>query len=98
MKKHFVIANLPAKLPVTSTAFWTFIMYYFKAPGWGWGVFITVFAIFWIIAIAVKSCEVSVDLLGENLAPEKQVKRSRFQEKLAELVKQAEDQKNAKKS
>lgn len=72
MKKRFVITNLPAKLPVTNTALVAFLLYYFKAHGFIWGIFITVYSIIWIAIIIMKSREQNIDVdLFKIMVPKK---------------------------
>jgi hypothetical protein len=42
---------LPTKLPVVGTAFWLFLLHYYNAVGWVWGVVITLLAISWIVIL-----------------------------------------------
>lgn len=86
MKKHFVITNTPAKLPFQSTILYTFLLYYFEVPGIWWGVFITLYSILWIITIAVKWNEVKINLNDEKASDEKNAVRSKFAEKLQNLM------------
>lgn len=56
---HKVIKQkyLPTKLPVVGTAFWIFLMHYYSAPGWVWGVTGTIFGIVWVSLIIVVAVE-----------------------------------------
>ena len=65
MKKRFVISNLPIKLPFQSTILYAFLLHYFNANGVIWGVFITLYSIFWIGVIMAKWNEVKIDLNDE---------------------------------
>ena len=49
MKKRKVIPRkfIPVRPPVTATGFHIFLLYYFSAPGWTWGVYLTLAAIIW---------------------------------------------------
>lgn len=42
---------LPTKLPVQSTVLYTFLMYYFSAPEFAWGVYFIVMFIVWVLFI-----------------------------------------------
>lgn len=88
MKKHFVIANVPTRLPMQSTVLYSFLLHYFNASGVLWGVFITLFTILWIIAIADKYNEIRVDLNATKEEEKKFVKKSKFQERLNELMRE----------
>ena len=53
MKKNKVI---PAKYyrkfyPINGSILWSFLMYYFKAPQWLWGVYLTLLLIIWVLVI-----------------------------------------------
>jgi hypothetical protein len=60
--KRLVINSkyLPTRLPIVGTAFWLFLLDYYNAPGWAWGVVITLLAIAWpfIIFLVVTQKEV----------------------------------------
>jgi len=51
MKKTIVVKNVPMRLPVVGTAFYSFLMYYFGIGGVWLGVYICVMVLYWIIAI-----------------------------------------------
>lgn len=87
MKKHFVITNLPVRLPFQSTILYSFLLYYFKVDSLYWGIFITLYSILWIVAIVVKCHEIKVDLNATKDEDKKIVKQSKFQDKLNELMK-----------
>ena len=87
MKKHFVITSLPVRLPFQSTILYSFLLYYFNVENLYWGIFITLYSILWIIAIAIKCNEIKVDLNATKDDEKKIVKQSKFQEKLDELMK-----------
>lgn len=96
MKKHIAIKNQPIKLPFLSTAFYTFLMHYFQAPGWAWGVFITLFAILWIIAIVLLWNQEKIDLFEPEATRNKVSTElgSNFKQRLAEMEAQAKAQKD----
>ncbi|WP_188051727.1 hypothetical protein [Flavobacterium sp. GP15] len=87
MKKHFVITNLPVRLPFQSTILYSFLLYYFQVDSLYWGIFITLYSILWIIAIVVKFNEIKVDLNATKDEEKNIFKQSKFQEKLNELMK-----------
>lgn len=66
MKKRKVIKNVPTHLPFTNSLLLSFLLYYFKAPGFIWGVFITIYAIVWIFAIALMITQDHVDLFEDQ--------------------------------
>lgn len=66
MKTSKVIKNTPIKFPFTSTVLYSFLLYYFDASGVIWGIFGTLYVIFWSIAIVVKWNEESVDLFNKE--------------------------------
>lgn len=48
---------LAVKLPIHKTALQVFLLYYFKAPDWVWGVYTTLALIVWIaliVALAIQ--------------------------------------------
>lgn len=85
MKKRFVISNLPVRFPIQSTILYSFLLYYFKADGLWWGIFICLYSILWIIAIAVKWNEESIDLNADDLKGEKKKVQSKFAERLQQM-------------
>lgn len=83
MKKRTVISNVPIRLPFQSTILYTFLLYHFNVDGLWWGIFITLYSILWIVAIAVKWNEEKIDLDKED---EKSPAKSKFQQKLNKLM------------
>lgn len=81
MKKVISRKNLPAKLPVTSTVLYTFLMYHFDADRLWWGVFIALTTLVWIALIAVLIKENDVDVFNE-----KEAKNTRFADRLREIA------------
>lgn len=65
MKKSKVIAykNLPAKMPIVSSAVAYLFLDKFNAPGWVWGVVITLFSLLWIICIVAKIIQEEVEVI-----------------------------------
>lgn len=53
MKKKKVInaANRSYNIPTVATIAWYLLLDKFNIPEWAWGMFILIFAAFWIIAI-----------------------------------------------
>jgi hypothetical protein len=47
------VKYLPTRLPVISTAVVYLLLDRHNAPGWVWGVFITLYALYWLGAAAV---------------------------------------------
>lgn len=86
MKKKLVITNVPSRLPVNSTILYSFLLYYFNVDDLYWGIFITLFSIYWILVIIVKFNEVNIDLNeNENLSS------SNFKEKIQNMIKEIQD-------
>lgn len=85
MKKHFVISNIPIKLPIQSTILYTFLLYYFKVPGLVWGIFITLYLIYWIIIIIAIWNQIKIDLNSDELDKNKEMK-SKFAQRLQNLI------------
>lgn len=48
------------RLPVVGTVFWLFLLHYYSAPGWLWGVVITLLAIVWPFIIFMVFTEQEV--------------------------------------
>lgn len=71
MKKHKVISNLPVKLPISNTILYCFLLYYFNVDNLWWGIFITVFSVYWIfVAFAVFSWQEEVNIFEDKIANE----------------------------
>ena len=87
MKKPIVISksNLPTTLPLHSTVFYSFLLYYFKVDGIYWGVFITLCCILWIVSFYRW-------YLQEEIKLDDDVKiksdKSNFAQKLEELARE----------
>lgn len=64
MSKVISRKQMPTRLPFVGTAFWLVVMDIYNAPGWVWGVVVTLMVIGWgaIIFSAVKEeqCEVKL--------------------------------------
>lgn len=88
MKKRFVISNTPVKFPFQSTILYTFLLYHFQVSGIWWGIFITLYSIYWIIAIVAKWNEESVDLNSDKLDEKKKAVESKFAQRLQKLIKE----------
>jgi Na+/H+ antiporter NhaB len=86
MKKRFVISNTPVKFPIQSTILYTFLLHHFQVNGIWWGVFITLYSIYWIIAIVAKWNEESIDLNSDKLDEKKKAVESKFAQRLQKLM------------
>jgi hypothetical protein len=86
MKKRFVISNTPVKFPIQSTILYTFLLYHFQVSGIWWGIFITLYSIYWIIAIVAKWNEESIDLNSDKLDEKKKAVESKFAQRLHKLM------------
>jgi predicted membrane protein len=86
MKKRFVIANTPVKLPIQSTILYTFLLHHFQVSGIWWGVFITLYSLIWIIVIVAKFNEEKIDFNEEKIDNDKKIVRSKFAERLQKLM------------
>jgi hypothetical protein len=88
MKKTYFVKNTPHSLPISKTAMWTFFMYYFNAPSWLWGVYITLGSILWIIffigVLNQEGVDIFEDIPPDNLKPKV---KSLFQERLEKMAK-----------
>lgn len=71
MKKRRVIsrANLPVRLPVWQTVTMVLVLDRFGAPGWLWGVAVTLVAIQWVLTYVIHRGEEAVDVLATEDAP-----------------------------
>ena len=86
MKKKLVITNVPTRYPINSTILYSFLLYYFNVDDLYWGIFITLFSIYWILVFIVKFNEVNIDLNeNENLSS------SNFKEKIQNMIKEIQD-------
>ena len=86
MKKKLVITNVPTRYPINSTILYSFLLYYFNVDDLYWGIFITLFSIYWILVFIVKFNEVNIDLNeNENLSS------SNFKEKIQNMIKENQD-------
>lgn len=86
MKKRFVISNTPVKFPIQSTILYTFLLYHFKVSGIWWGIFITLYSIYWIIAIIAKWNEESIDLNSDKMDEKKKAVEGKFAQRLQKLM------------
>ena len=86
MKKRFVISNTPVKFPIQSTILYTFLLYHFQVSGIWWGIFITLYSIYWIIAIVAKWNDESIDLNSDKLDEKKKAVESKFAQRLQKLM------------
>jgi hypothetical protein len=86
MKKRFVISNTPVKFPFQSTILYPFLLYHFQVSGIWWGIFITLYLLYWIIAIVAKWNEVSIDLNSDKLDEKKKAVESKFAQRLQKLM------------
>ena len=92
MKKHYVVKNSPIRLPFQSTILYSFLLYYFHVNGLIWGIFITLYAIYWILALIIQFSEVGVDfdpdefVKNGNLSDGK-LNESTFSQRLRDLNK-----------
>ncbi len=86
MKKRTVISNVPVKLPLQSTILYSFLLYYFHASGVLWGIFITLYAIYWLISIISLFNQDVVDLDSDKFS----LSKIRFANKLRQILKDNE--------
>jgi len=86
MKKRFVISNTPVKFPIQSTILYTFLLHHFQVSGIWWGIFITLYSIYWIIAIVAKWNEESIDLNSDKMDEKKKAVESKFAQRLQKLM------------
>ncbi len=86
MKKRFVIINTGVKLPFQSTILYSFLLYYFQVSGIWWGIFITLFSIYWIVLIPIKKDEEGVDLNSDKLDEKEKIIKSKFTQRLQKLM------------
>lgn len=61
--KVISVKNLPARLPITSTAVFYLLMDNLNASPVAWGVGITLYAILWVICITAICMEERVDIM-----------------------------------
>ena len=84
MEKRDVITNVPTKLPVASTGFYLFILYYFKAGGVIWGISLTLLFIWWVATVATIINENYINLNSDD--EEKKNSRSAFAKRLQKII------------
>lgn len=83
-KTDYVIINTPTKLPILATAFWSFMLYHFKANSLLWGIFITLYVIYWAFCIYTIRNQVRIDL---NSTTTKNLEaKSKFAKRLLEQM------------
>lgn len=85
MKKRTVISNVPIKFPIQSTILYSFLLHYFKVDGLYWGIFISVFSIYWVGAIILKWNEEQINLEDDKKNTEAKIK---FAERLLQITKE----------
>lgn len=96
MKNYYVIknSNLPARFPLLHTVVWLFLLDYYKAPGWAWGVLCTIYAILWAGCIYAKFKQTEIDIFVMAVEPETmKVDKSKFQERVEQALKEREKNK-----
>jgi len=86
MKKQFVIVNTPSRLPLNSTVLYAFLLHHFQASGIWWGIFITLYSIYWIVALIIKFNEEHIDLNSDKLDEKKKAVESKFAQRLQKLI------------
>ena len=87
MKKRKVISNVPSKFPITSTVLYSFLLHYFNVDNIWWGIFITLYSIYWILALYLVFTQERVDLFDEK-ETNKTSAKSKFLDKLEQLSKE----------
>lgn len=88
MKKHYVVKNLPIRLPFQSTILYSFLLYHFHVNGLIWGIFISLYVIYWVLAIAVKLTENGVEFDPDEFTYKGKLGVSEFAQRLGELSKE----------
>lgn len=80
--------NLPAKIPGTTFLVWVLALDYWNAPGWLWGVVITIMVIILLsIIYSIFWKSESIDIFEEKGIDAAPVKNSAFQERLNRMQK-----------
>lgn len=75
--------NLPTKIPTTTFLLWVLALDYWNAPGWLWGVAITIMVIILLSTIYIVFWKSeSVDIFEEKGIDAKPVNRHSFQDRL----------------
>lgn len=64
--KVISVKNLPARLPITSTAVFYLLMDNLNASPVAWGVGITLVAILWIVAITAICMQEHIDVINRR--------------------------------
>lgn len=77
--------NLPAKLPIYSTAVAYLLLDKFHAADWVWGVIGTLYTLIWIICIVAIVKQEQVELFPKESESAQKAKPKTFQERIDEL-------------
>ncbi len=99
MIPKYVVKNVPTKLPITSTVLYSFLLYYFNVDNIWWGIFITLYSIYWIVSVYAIIKQEGIDVFkkweeeeGMNIIGIK----SRFQQRMDDALKAREEAKSKK--
>ena len=57
---------MPVRLPFQSTILYSFLLYYFDVNNIIWGIFGTIYVIYWILVIVIKWEEERIDLFKKK--------------------------------
>jgi hypothetical protein len=94
MKSKISRSSIATVLPVQNSALAYFIMDYYKAPEFVWGIIITLFSIIWIACIYEMATEERIDVFEEEEKLLKTpIKNSRWMQRLEEVMKAKEEAK-----
>lgn len=85
MKKEKVVKNIPVRLPITITMAMYLFLDNIEVNDIIWGIFITLFTIYWVVCIYVVFWgQEKVDIFEEP-KEKKEIKKSIFQQRLEKL-------------
>lgn len=68
-RKVISLRNLPETAPLTQTAVLCLVLDRFGAPGWAWGVALTLAALYWLVVLTLWATEERVDVFAQKDAP-----------------------------
>lgn len=83
-KKVIDRKNLPVKFPIFQSAVIYIMLDYYGAPGWLWGVLITIYSLLWILAFISFVREIDVNIFSQIDNVEKG--KSKFQQRLDDYM------------
>lgn len=81
-------SNLPSRFPTLHIVLAALALDYWNAPGWVWGVVMTILGLFFIVALVNNFRQEETDIF-EAIESNTYVKKSKFMQKLQEAVQES---------